>query len=327
MRMTLGRLVVMTLAALLTGCGGGGGGSTSPAASLELLAGAPPDGSGPTGGYVDGVGSAARFSAITDLTVGNDGTVYVVDAGNRKLRKITPTGMVTTLASFGDSPLTSLSGIAIDQAGNLFVARWDECLPLLSGCIRHSEIDRIDPSGSITPTYAVSSADRSGNCVGMFDGAIAAAPNGDLYFVADTFLINFKVPAVTCKLSTSAEVAIVGGGRAAIKFDAAGTMYSTEPGYVYVGAAGTSAFGPFAFPLGLAIDSAGDIYFSDIVEQVIRKISPTGAITVVSGMQGVAGYTTGPLPGLLTRPGRMALQGRDLYFVMGDAVMVIRNVP
>lgn len=83
-------------------------------------------------GYADGAGKAARFGAIGALAVGQDGAVYATDAP--AIRRIAPDGRVTTLARGGQllkptlvSRLTGgrsghLMGIALDAAGNAFVA-------------------------------------------------------------------------------------------------------------------------------------------------------------------------------------------------------------
>lgn len=82
-------------------------------------------------GFADGPGAEAQFNAPTDLVVADDGTIYVADNANHKIRKITPEGEVSTLSGgalgFGDGNLETAqfrnpSGIAIDKDGNLYVA-------------------------------------------------------------------------------------------------------------------------------------------------------------------------------------------------------------
>jgi sugar lactone lactonase YvrE len=68
-------------------------------------------------GTNDGVGSAARFSYPRALTMGTDGNIYVADLGGGSIRRVTPQGVVSTLAAdFG-----LLTGIASDSSGNLYV--------------------------------------------------------------------------------------------------------------------------------------------------------------------------------------------------------------
>jgi sugar lactone lactonase YvrE len=85
-------------------------------------------------GTADGVGSAARFHYPTAVAADARGNVYVADAMNRRLRKVTAAGVVTTLAGSDTAPFggidgigagvtfdTIMPGIALDGAGNLFV--------------------------------------------------------------------------------------------------------------------------------------------------------------------------------------------------------------
>src|SRR5438309_11541876 len=85
-------LGVFAVTLLLAACGGGGGGG-GPVSSLALFA-------GDLGGIgnVDGVGAAARFNGSEGVATDSAGNVYVADSGNNTIRKITPGGVVTTLA-------------------------------------------------------------------------------------------------------------------------------------------------------------------------------------------------------------------------------------
>jgi sugar lactone lactonase YvrE len=83
-----------------------------------------------TAGNVDGLGAAARFNLPHGIAVDAAGNAYVTDSGNNSVRKITPAGVVSTLVSrfdftadqVGSTLVSTLSGIAVDPAGNIYVA-------------------------------------------------------------------------------------------------------------------------------------------------------------------------------------------------------------
>jgi hypothetical protein len=100
--------------------------------TFTTLAG-PPE---PGPGAIDGTGSAARFCHPGGLAVDSAGNVYVADTGNCTIRKVTPGGVVTTLAGLAGSPGTKDGtgsaaqfngpyGVAVDSAGNVYVADTD----------------------------------------------------------------------------------------------------------------------------------------------------------------------------------------------------------
>jgi hypothetical protein len=151
---------------LLAACGGGGdgGGSAGPA-SLALFAGDP----GQTAGAADGTGSEARFNLPNSVATDSAGNVYVADRFNHTIRKITPAGVVSTLAGTvgmvgstdGTGAAASFNnpaGVATDGAGNVYVADTNNCT------IR-----------KITPAGVVSTLAGTSGQTGTTDGIGAAA--------------------------------------------------------------------------------------------------------------------------------------------------------
>ena len=129
-------------------------------------------------GGIDGVGIGARFNGLGGLAVDASGNVYVSDSYSQTIRQVTPTGVVTTLvgtgsqnyqglavpsegsgAGFGTTfPLNYPSGVALDNAGNLFVANSNSRTILkiaLGGAISGATGSTLSFSGVTTPNAGV----------------------------------------------------------------------------------------------------------------------------------------------------------------------------
>jgi sugar lactone lactonase YvrE len=107
----------------------------APGGAYSVIAGSPG-----SAGAQDGTGTGARFSNVMTLVADQEGNVYVADAGNYAVRKVTPEGVVTTVAgqlgvagaTVGALPgaIGSPRGIAIDATGALYVSTWSGILKI-----------------------------------------------------------------------------------------------------------------------------------------------------------------------------------------------------
>jgi hypothetical protein len=226
-------------------------------------------------GSADGAGAAARFNHPAGVTVDSTGNVYVADTDNHTIRKITPAGVVTTLAGLAGisgsadgtgtaARFSGPSGIVADAAGNLYVA----------DTLNHT-IRKVISSGVVSPIAG--SAGTSGGADGIGAAARFHGPQGlaidgagNLY-VADTN--NDTIRKVV--LSTGAVSTVAGQ---------AGTSGSTD------GAAGSARF---FYPSSVAVDRAGNLYVADTENSTIREVTPAGAVITVAGQPGAGGSADG----------------------------------
>ncbi|WP_412850405.1 T9SS type A sorting domain-containing protein [Chryseobacterium sp. PMSZPI] len=221
-----------------------------------------------TYGNADGAGTAAQFGRPTGITVDNAGNVYVVDTSNERIRKITPQGLVTTLAgsSAGYAEGTGAAaqfnrpeGIAVDTAGNLYVADTD-----------NNRIRKITPQGQVTTL--------AGGTYGYADGPGATArfinPYGITIDADGNLYLTDMGYARIRKITPQGLVTTLAGGTTG-----------------YADGIGTAA--QFNSPIGITTDTNGNIYVADTYNYRIRKITSQGQVTVTTLAGSTQGYAEG----------------------------------
>jgi hypothetical protein len=288
-----------------------------------------------TAGFADGTGAAAKFNKPFGVAVDGAGTVYVADQVNHRIRKVTPAGVVTTLAgsgaqNFADGTGTAAqfsnpAGVAVDGAGTVYVADGS-----------NNRIRKITPAGVVT-TLAGSGTAGSANGTGTaaqfnYPAGVALDGSGTVYVgdynshrirkITPAGVVTTLAGSGTAGFADATGTAAQFNGPAAVAVDGAGNVYVgdelnhrirkvTPAGVVTtlagsgngVGtggfADGTGTAAKFSNPAGVAVDGSGTVYAADARNQRIRKITPTGAATTFAGTgtQGFAdtgSVTSGP---------------------------------
>jgi uncharacterized protein (TIGR03437 family) len=271
-----------------------------------------------------GVATSAKLSLPTAVVADRAGNLYIADESNNRVRKVSPDGTISTFAGTGSFGFTGDGGpaanatlfypndLAIDSAGNLYIAdQGNDAIrkvntsgiistlaggiqvgnsPIPGGRLNAADSVAVDAAGNIYSSGAnnIVKIDSSGNYTTIAGGVLGYSGDGG--------------PAKSAALKSPSGIAL----------DAAGNLYFADAGnnrirkidkagvITTVAGTGTAGFSgdgglatqaqihlvgaPFA---GVALDSAGNLYFADWGNNRIRMINPVGMITTVAGGGGI----------------------------------------
>ncbi len=194
-------------------------------------------------GGMDGVATAATFNGPSALTVDAAGNVYVVD-DNPAVRRITPAGVVTTIAggpgrigaADGPGSLASfrqLRGIVVDAAGNLYVADTG-----------NATVRKIDTGGTVSTIAGMALA--TGSVDGTGSAARFTTPTGIVLDSSGNLFVSDSSTRTIRKIDPSAVVTTVVG----VADNLGGVLLGALPGHL-------------DHPTGLGIDSNNNLYVTD----------------------------------------------------------------
>lgn len=268
-------------------------------------------------GNADGQGADAQFNQPIGITVDGNGNLYIADAGNNSIRKITASGMVSTLAGgsgggFADGTGSTAQfnypfGITVDASGNLLVAD-----------LGNNRIRKVTQSGVVT-TFA-----GNGQTI-LVNGPLATATmynansitidpkSGNIYVSQDSFIR---------KITPDGQVSVLAGSTNQLN----GAGYIDGPGLV----------AKFYYIYQMAVDKDGNIFAADYNNHVIRKITPDGYVSTYAGKR-YAGtviptpYQDGPpSTALFARPSGIAIDKDGNLIVSeqdGNHIRKISEIP
>jgi serine/threonine protein kinase, bacterial len=226
-----------------------------------------------TAAFAEGIGAAASFDRPTNLAADPAGNLYVADAGNERIRKVTPARAVTTLAGSGTAAFadgtggaasfSEPSGVALDAAGTILVVDLNNyrIRKITAGAV----VTTLAGSGAFTPF-----SNGTGAAATFFNSAGIAVDGAGNAYVAD--FGNRRIRRVT---PAGAVTTLAGSGAAFL-------------------ADGTGSGASFSSPDGIAVDALGKVYVTDSSSHRIRKLVSVGigelVVTWNVPSGGAAGY-------------------------------------
>jgi len=258
-----------------------------------------------------GPAASAQLYYPAAITLDAAGNLYIADTRNERVRKVTPDGIITTIAGSIGRPLgdggpavqarvTEPDGVAVDQNGNVFIAE-----------AAGNRIRRVDTTGIISTV--------AGNGINGFSG------DGG--------------PAVSAQLSSPAGLAVDGAGNLFIADSVNNRIRVVSPNGIintvagngtagFAGDGGSAAAAQISYAQSVAVDAAGNLFIGDTNNQRIRKVTPDGIITTVAGTgtYGFSGDGGAALSAQISRPYGVAVGGTNTVFFTDTFSNRIRKI-
>ena len=267
-----------------------------------------------------GLATSAQLNGPAGMELDTAGNLFIVDFGNNRVRKVTPTGVISTVAGGGargyvgdGGPATSAqlngpSDVALDTAGNLFIAEFYS-----------NRVRKVTRDGLITTVAGDGNRGYSGDG-GPATFAKLASPSGVAVdssgnlFIVDSENHRVRKVASNGVISTvtgTANMGNYGPGPSGIAVDAAGNLFIADsdnnrvrkvtPGGVastvagngvggFGGDGGAAISAQLSSPGGVSVDATGNLFIADTGNNRIRKVTPAGVISTVAGNGTVVGY-------------------------------------
>lgn len=296
----------------------------------------------------DGSAAVARFDKPYGLVADREGNLFLTESGsNRVVRKISTSGVVTTVAGVGgpqgrgyqdgaaaSARFANPAAIAIDSRGNLYVADQDNhAIRKISsaGVVSTLVRSRKGPENGVQDCHAGSlllptgvAIDKAGNLlvstvfgasvcrIGSAGALTTHAGTADGGYSQDGSLKEARFTSIHGMALDRQGNLFVGDGTLLRKISRAGAV-STLGNYAEVLADGTR------LPVALLVDPAGNLYFS--LNSTIRRLAPDGGLSIIAGVAGQRGNRLG-VGGALDDPRDLVMLGPKTFaFISGNAVL------
>jgi len=293
---------------------------------------------------------SAPLGSVQDVALDSAGNLYISDADNHIVVRLSPSGALVTYAGNGlsgfsgdlglavNASMIQPRGLAIDSMGNLYIADY-----------AGNRVRQVDSSGNITTYAGTGNAGSMGNGVATSTElnqpiGLAVDAAGNVY-IADSGnnLVREVTPAglITTFAGNGQAMTSGDGGPptqaglnspSAVKVDAAGNVYIATIDGVRLVTASTGKISTLAtgasLPDGLALDSQGNLYVSDPVNNQVVRFSPGGSSTIVAGnvSSGFSGDNGPALNASLNGPRGLAISASGVLYIADSGNLRVRSV-
>ena len=294
----------------------------------------------------------AQLRSPQDVAVDTAGNLYIADAINRRIRKVNPSGIISTIAGTGvegfsgdggpalDAQLSYPAGVTVDAAGNLFFSEYF-----------NNRIRRVDSSGTITTIAGTGEKGFAGDGGPAVEAQLSypvgvAVDAADNLFIAD--FGNRRIRKVDPSGTISTFVALSGNPRG-VAMDAAGNLFYADSIYTGVrrvdpsgtittiagiersgfsGDGGPAVQAQLRAPADVAVDRAGNLYIADENNHRIRRVDSSGIITTIAGtgVRGFAGDGGPAVAAQLDHPRGVAVDAAGNLYIADHVNHRIRRV-
>ena len=263
-----------------------------------------------------GPATSAKIGVVGSLTVDTAGNIYFTDQSFFVVRKVNTAGIISTFAGNGtegfsgdlgpatDAQLDGPTGIAADNAGNVYIADFN-----------NNEVRKVNAAGTISAFAGI------GGLVGGYSGdglpATAALLYGPANLKLDTLgnlFISEGINQDVRKVNTLGIISTVAG--------------NSGMGAGYTGDGGLATAAQLNSPAGVALDLYGNVYIADQNNSVIRKVNTAGIITTFAGT-GTPGYSGdggAAATAQISYPGGIAIDRKNNFFIADMSNNAIRLI-
>lgn len=306
-------------------------------------------GDGTAGNTGDGAAAtAAQLKNPYDVDVDSQGKLYIADAGNDRVRRIDANGIITTVAG-GSARLGFPQGVAVGPGDVFYIAAGVD-----------NVVRKVNAAGVVTTVagngqvgYCCDGGPATSGSLREPNG-IAMGDNGDVY-IADSANNRIRKVDASGRIATVAGTGMTtgngDGGQATsadldspfdVAVGAAGVIYIVDSGHSrirkidtngiittvagngnagYSGDGGAAVAAALNIPLGMAVDSTGNLYIADTLNHAVRKVDTAGVITTLAGngTAGSSGDGGSSMQAKLKYPQAVAIDARTGELYISDA--------